>query len=417
MAWRTLERTSAPRFPEHPESEHRWRLERARRMIREDRLDALMLSRNVNVFYMTGSRFVFVDRDGPTAGVPQTIAIVTRDADIYCQRFGPFDTEDVPRETTWSQTLVLYQDELELLEILKHHGVPKGARIGVEWGPSLCTGINPLRFQLLQQRLQEELSAEIVDSTTTVWKVTAVKSALEIERMRVAVGVAARALDRIIKWVEIGMNELDVARMAQQFMLEEGGDGVSHAQVMGMPDNSGRFGSCNALDRRIERGWVNLDIGAKYRRYASDINRGTFLGRGPTPDEEKLYACRIGANAVLDRTIKPGVSIDDAVFSMKAYVEAQGCTIAENRGGLFGGHAIGLEHYQRPSLAPSISMPELQNADGKVLFEPGMMFTYEMPVRLEGCRAAFNVEDDVVVTATGVENMSAMLSREMQVKL
>lgn len=91
--------------------------------------------------------------------------------------------------------------------------------------------------------------------------------------------------------------------------------------------------------------------------------------------------------------------------------------IAENRGGLSGGHAIGLEHYQRPSLAPSSSMPELQNADGKVLFEPGMMFTYEMPVRLAGCSAAFNVEDDVVVAATGVENMSGMLSREMQVRL
>jgi hypothetical protein len=59
----------------------------------------------------------------------------------------------------------------------------------------------------------------------------------------------------------------------------------------------------------------------------------------------------------------------------------------------------------------------VENADGKVLFEPGMMFTYEMPVRFAGCNAAFNVEDDAVVTATGVENMSAMLSREMRVRL
>ncbi|MGQ0568246.1 MAG: M24 family metallopeptidase [Armatimonadota bacterium] len=417
MARRTLERTTAPRFPEHPESEHRWRLDRVRRMMREDHLDAIMFSRNVNVFYMTGSRFVFVDRDGPTAGVPQTTAIVTRDADVYSQRFGPFDTEEVPLHTTWSQSLELHNDELELVDVLKHYGVARGARVGVEWGPSLCTGINPLKFQTLQRRIREELAAEIVDSTSTIWKVTAVKSPLEVERMKVAVAAAARAMDRIIKWVEIGMNELDVARMVQQFMLEEGADGVSHAQVMGLRDDGARFGSCNALDRRIERGWVNLDIGAKYKRYGSDINRGTFLGRGPTPDEQRLYECRIGANAVLDRVIKPGVSIDDAILAMKNYVEAQGCMIAENRGGLSGGHAIGLEHYQRPSLAPSSSMPELQNADGKVLFEPGMMFTYEMPVRLAGCSAAFNVEDDVVVTATGVENMSGMLSREMQVRL
>ncbi len=416
MARRTLERTSAPRFPEHPESEHRWRLDRIRRMMREDHLDAIVLSRNVNVFYMTGTRFVFVDRDGPSAGVPQTTAIVTRDADVYCQRFGPFDTEEVPLHTTWSQSLELYADELDLVDVLKHYGVPKGARVGVEWGSSLCTGINPLKFQALQRRLQEELAAEVVDSTGTIWKVTAVKSPLEVERMRIAVAAAARAMDRIMKWVEIGMNELAVARTAQQFMFEEGADGVSHAQVMGRGDDGTHFGSCNALDRRIEQGWVDLDIGAKYKRYASDINRGIFLGRGPTPDEQKLYECRIGANAVLDREIKPGVAVDDAILAMKRYVEAQGCTILENRGSLFGGHAIGLEHYQRPSLAPSSSMPELQNADGKVLFEPGMMFTYEMPVRLEGCGAAFNIEDDVVVTDTGVENMSGMLGRQMRVK-
>jgi Xaa-Pro aminopeptidase len=46
-----------------------------------------------------------------------------------------------------------------------------------------------------------------------------------------------------------------------------------------------------------------------------------------------------------------------------------------------------------------------------------MMFTYEMPLSLPGLDAFVNVEDDVVVTEDGVENMNAMLSREMRVKL
>ena len=50
----------------------------------EDDLDALVLARNVNVFYMTGSRFVFVGMDAATPLAPQTTAIITPDADIYC---------------------------------------------------------------------------------------------------------------------------------------------------------------------------------------------------------------------------------------------------------------------------------------------------------------------------------------------
>ena len=46
-----------------------------------------------------------------------------------------------------------------------------------------------------------------------------------------------------------------------------------------------------------------------------------------------------------------------------------------------------------------------------------MMFTYEMPIKLPGSEASFNIEDDIVVTDTGVENMTAMLPRELRVRL
>lgn len=416
MVRRRLPRTAAPRFPEHPESEHRWRIDRVRRMLKADNLDALVLSRNVNVFYATGSRFVFVGMDGSTGVHPQSTAIITPDADVYCQRFGSFDTDDVPLHTTWSESLELYTDELDLVGVLKDYGIGRGARIGMEWGPGLCTGINPIKFEVLTQRLADDLGAEVVDSSSTIWKVTAVKSRLEIERMRVAVAAAAQAMEHAYDIVELGMTEVDLSRAIGQHMLASGADAVSHAQVMGRSDDGLQFKSCNALDRPIQRGWVDLDIGAKYRRYGSDINRSILVGREPRADEVKLYDCRAGACGVLDRVIKPGASIDDALVALQDYVAEQGCVLQENRGVIFGGHAIGLENYQRPNLAPAASQPEFQNSEGKVLFEPGMMFTYEMPIRLPGSEAFFNVEDNVVVTETGVENMSAMLSREMQVK-
>src|SRR4051794_13398466 len=114
MARRTLTRTTTPLYPDHPGSEHRWRIGRTRQMMHDDNLDALVYSRNVNVFYATGTRFVFVGMESPTNMAPQSTAIITRDADVYCQRFSAFDTDDVPLHTTWSESLELYTDELEL---------------------------------------------------------------------------------------------------------------------------------------------------------------------------------------------------------------------------------------------------------------------------------------------------------------
>lgn len=417
MARRAVKRTSAPLFPDHPESEHRWRLDRARRIMQEHGLDALILSRNVNVFYMTGTRFVFTGRDAPVVAAPQTTAIVTQDADIYCQRFGPFDTDEVSLHTTWSQFIELYTDELDLVSILEEHGVGRGDRVGFECGSGLWTGINPVKFEKLKRRIAKQLGARVVDSTPTVLKMTAVKSPFEVERMKIAVRAAARAMEQLFDVIQVGMSEVEAARTVSQLMLTEGADGISHAQVMSQADGGLTFSSCNALDRPIEKGWVNLDIGAKYKRYGSDINRGVFLGREATAAERKLYAVRVGANEVFDRVIKPGVSVDDALAAMKQYVEQQDCVLQENRGMLFGGHGIGMETSQRPNLMPSSSMPELQNADGKVVFESGMMFTYEMPIRLPGSQALFNIEDNVVVTETGVENMNSSLSRDLRVKL
>jgi Xaa-Pro aminopeptidase len=416
MTRKTLTRTGPPAYPEHPEHEHLWRIDRIRRIMRDDHLDSLVLSRNVNVFYATGTRFVFVAMEGPNALSPQTTVIITQNTETYCQRFGAFDTDAVPIHTTWSPSIELYTDELELVGILADVGVGRGARVGIEWGLGLCTGINPLKFETLRRRILQELGAELVDSTPAMWKAMAIKSALEIGRMKIAVRAAARAMERTFDFIEIGMNELDVARQVARFMLEEGADSPSHAQVMSLPDGGERFGSCMGLDRPIGPGWVTFDIGATYRRYRSDINRGIFLGREPSAAERRAYACRVGANEVLDRTIKPGISFDTALAALQQYVKAEGFVLLENHGTISGGHGLGLENYQRPNLTPSFSMPEFQNAEGNVLFEPGMMFTYEMPIRRTGSDVFFNVEDDIVVTETGVENMSSMLDRGIRVK-
>ncbi len=417
MARKRLVRTSAPLYPEHPASEHQWRIARARQAMREDGLDALLLARNVNVFYATGTRFVFVGMDAPNALAPQSAAIITQDADVYCQRFGPFDTDSVPLHTAWSESIELYDDEFELVNILKDYGIGGGDKIGTEWGAGLCAGINPIKFLTLKARIEDELGVEVVDGTTTMWKVTGVKSDLEIERMRVAVAAAARAMDRILDFIEIGTNQLDISRQVSLFMLEEGGDSVTRAQVMALSDEGQRFGSCLALDRPIEKGWVSLDIGCNHKRYGSDIHRGLFLGREPTNDERKLYECRLGANELLDRMIEPGVAMDDVILAMKAHAEEAGCVLVQNYGNYFVGHSIGLENYQHPALASSETQPEFQNEEGQVLFEPGMMFTYEMPITLPGSDLFFNIEDDVVVTDTGVENMNSMVTRDLRVRL
>lgn len=417
MARKPVERPSEPLYPEHPKSEHEWRLDRARTFMEEDGIDALLLGRNVHVFYMTGSRFVFVGWDGPNALSPQSTAIVTQDDDVYCQRFGPFDSDEVGIHTTNSESLEYYDDEMEVVNILRDYGVGEGDTVGTEWGTSgLTNDINPLKFLKLKARIEDELGATVVDANPTINKTMVVKSDLEIERMRTAVEAAANAMNRLYEGIELGMNELDVSQRVSKYMIEEGGQKVSHAQVMGGADGI-KLRSCDPVDRPLEEGWVHLDIGCIVNRYKSDINRGIFLGREPTADERKLHSVRAGINEVMDEHIAPGVSFDTVIEAVQEYVDERGAVLQENHGAPFLGHTIGMENYNPPNLTTSEMQPEYANEDGDVVFEPGMMFTYEMPVELPGKDTPFfNVEDNVVVTESGVETMNPMLSRELRVK-
>jgi Xaa-Pro aminopeptidase len=386
-------------------------------MMKEDNLDALMLARNVNVFYTTGTRFVSVYADLHSTVFPQSATIITPDDVIYCGRFGPYDTDAVGLDTSLVDTLEYYDggSEIELADIMKKYGIGKGDRVGTEWGQGTSHGITATVFEALRKRVSSELHADFVDATTTIWKMRSVKSELEVERIRKAVVAAARAMQRVYDIAEIGMNELDLARKVSIFMLEEGGDEISHNQVMARGEGP-LFLACSALDRKIQKGCVSLDIGCRYKRYISDINRGMMLGRQPTEDEKQLYKCRMGVNEVMERAIKPGVSMDEVLMKVNQYVQECGCRMQEMAGGLFGGHGIGLEPHEQPYMTLSSQQPRFQNREGKIMFEAGMTFTLETPILLPGSTADFNVEDDIVVTDTGVENMSSMLSRELMVK-
>lgn len=419
MARKTLVRDQEPLYPEHPKREHELRVDRVRETMEEIDLDAVVFSRNVTVFYMTGSRFVFVGFDKPMALAAQSTATITLDDDIYSQRFGPFDSDGVPLHTAHSESIECYDDELELVEILADYGIGEGDRVGFEWAEDQSTTtINPLKFLKLKEAVEDELGAEIVNANPLIWKVMSQKSELEIERMETAVDAAAVALERIYEEIEVGMNEEEVSRRASRYMMEEGVDAPHHAQVMS--EGAGvSLNSCDAVDRELQEGWVHLDIGSTFRRYNSDINRGVFLGREPTEDERMLHGVRSGINEVMDDVIEAGVTVDAVIEAVEAFVEEQGCVLDEVGGSTFLGHSIGMENYNPPNLVPSEVQPNIfKNDEGQVELQPGMMFTYEMAVDLPGFDAPFfNTEDNVVVTEDGVKNMSSRVDRELQVVL
>ncbi len=161
---------------------------------------------------------------------------------------------------------------------------------------------------------------------------------------------------------------------------------------------------------RVKKGdFVKLDFGVKYDGYCSDIQRVYFVGPGAIPSPVKrMFKTAREANDKALSILKPGVPgyvIDQAgrrLIQKSGYPEYKHAL----------GHVLGRStHEIGPLLGPR--WPNRYGKQGEKLVQQDMVFTIEPSVtsRFGTC----NLEQDVLVTASGYRELSKPQTDIMQV--
>ncbi len=136
---------------------------------------------------------------------------------------------------------------------------------------------------------------------------------------------------------------------------------------------------------------VLIDMGMKYKGYCSDMTRMIFTA--PLSKEQKeIYELVLKAQQTAIKKIKAKISGRKADSFARKIIEQAG--FAENYGHA-GGHGIGLEIHENPSLSEHYKKPLKENS--VITIEPGIYLTGRFGIRLE---------DMVVVEKTKVRNLT-----------
>jgi Xaa-Pro aminopeptidase len=189
----------------------------------------------------------------------------------------------------------------------------------------------------------------------------------------------------------VSRTEREVAWDLAQLFHQEGGDGLAFESIVG----SGPTGSrphARAGGREIGAGeLVVVDAGTTIDGYASDYTR-TFA-TGPLDDEAKeVYETVLLAQQTALDGIRAGLSGVDADALARRVID-DGPFAGAMGHGL--GHGLGLDVHEDPRLS----------TESSDVLEPGNVVTVEPGIYLDG-KFGVRIEDDVVVTEDGIENLT-----------
>ena len=232
-----------------------------------------------------------------------------------------------------------------------------------------------------------------------------VKDQEELRRLREAVGITAEALREAMATTRPGMHEYEIEGRIEYVFRRNGAERVGFPSIVG----SGPNGTALHYDRNRRQTrpgeLVVLDVGAEYGYLTADVTR-TLPTSGRFSDRQRaLYNLVLGSQqAALDQT-RPGASLLTLDRVARAYLR-------ERSGTLCG--ASPCDRYFVHGLSHWLGMDVHDVGSYATPLAPGMVFTVEPGIYLPDEGLGIRIEDDVLVTATGYELLSAQAPRTAQ---
>jgi Xaa-Pro aminopeptidase len=263
----------------------------------------------------------------------------------------------------------------------------------IAWLAENLAGTFGFEANILPFLFAEQLRAgglELVPRQGLVEQLRAVKDEGELDSFRRACAITDRMFERLVAEVKfVGRPEREIAWEITRLYHEEGAHGEAFEAIVGSGPTGARP-HARAGDRVIGAGeLVVIDTGANVDGYYSDYTRtlatGELDGEMREAYDTVLAAQQAGLDAI--RAGASGLEVDAAARDV-----IEGSPFA----GTFGhglGHGLGLDVHEAPRL--STESTDTLAAGNLVTVEPGVYLSGRFGIR---------IEDDVIVTDSGIEN-------------
>ncbi len=356
------------------------RRKRLARCLKEEQLDALLVSNPVNVTYLTGFSG---DSSYLILGRKRTVLISD----------GRF-TEQIAEECPGLETVIRPPDQ----------ALPKATAETIDKLGFRAVGFESAHLSVADLEGLKELAVAVnwKGAAKRVELLRAVKDASEVEQIREAIRIAERAFAMFRAMLRPDDREKDLADSLEMYIRRAGGQSSSFPSIVAVGERSA-LPHAPPTERQVgDSPLLLVDWGACGRFYKSDLTRVllprnySIFARKSRADGklEKVYATVRQAQERAIQAVRPGARCQEVDAVARGTIEEAG----------FGkyfvhglGHGIGLQVHEAPAV----------RSNSTDVLEVGNVVTIEPGIYLPGW-GGIRLEDDVLVTENGAEVLTSV---------
>ncbi|MFG1691576.1 aminopeptidase P N-terminal domain-containing protein [Gemmatimonadota bacterium] len=261
----------------------------------------------------------------------------------------------------------------------------------------------------LEARLRERYpDVDIRSCFRTIEVMRKVKSPTEVALVREAARIGVEAHLEFMRATEVGMPERALAALFDFISKREGAQELAYETII-MSGEHHPWGHYHRHDRTLEDGdFIILDAGPDYAYYNADISTSFPANGRFTPEQRELYEMGLGIRQVCLDNYRAGTTFSAVGEAVRAWLVENGYDPEEGR---FRGlirwgcynHPIGMATHD---VMASMTGPEEP-------LEPGFVFACDINIP-DTETMGIRIEDTVVITEDGYENLSTGLPRTVE---
>ena len=255
----------------------------------------------------------------------------------------------------------------------------------------------------VQRIRQSNPHVEIADLSPIVAELRKVKSPFEIALLQKAIDITGESQREAARTIRPGAFEYEAQAAIEAAFTRNGAERPGFPSIIG----SGIYSTIlhyNTNRKKIEAGdLVVVDIGAEYSYYTADITRTFPASARFTPRQREIYQLVLDAQRAAEKAFKPGESTL-AVLHRAAAAAMKASPLRDKQGST-------LEKYFIHGSSHWLGM-DVHDVGGYSNLPVGAVFTIEPGIYIPEERLGVRIEDDYLVTATGLVKLSRAIPSE-----